>query len=197
MPASQSSRAFTGPWPALEIVFHGKGWRVAEQRHVVGGEVRDEDRQRRRHRDAGLRDLLNGGLVFLETSDVRRVHEHRRAGVDSRERVDHRYGVGDRRQVVLLSFVDDQPQRRDFGSARCRRDQGLDVVEAGLCRGVDRLDGVRRRGWRPAGSVGRSGGRELSKRAGSPRRCGSAPGPPPAAGRARAESAAPQRSAVL
>ena len=112
---------------------------------------------------------------------MRRVHEHRRAGVNGAERIDDADGVRDGREVALLAFVDDQPQRLDFRSARRHGHHGLDVVEAALAAVSTALI-VSSAGIAPAGSVGRSGGRELSKRAGSPR-------PPP--GTAARASGAP------
>ena len=73
---------------------------------------------------------------------MRRVHKDGRASLDRRERVDHRDGMRDRRQIVLLPLADDQFQRIRFRSAWRRRDHRLDVVVLLAGHRLDRLDGL-------------------------------------------------------
>jgi len=87
-----------------------------------------EDLQRRGHRDARARNLLHRCGIVVEMTDVRRVHEHVRPRLNGGQRVDHRYRVGDRRQIALLPFSDDQLQRVHFRPAWRRRDDGFEVV---------------------------------------------------------------------
>ena len=76
MPASQSSRAFTGPCPALETVLPGKRQPIAEERLVVLRKVRMNTASVDVIGMPDLGDLLHRGRILLEASNMRRVHEH-------------------------------------------------------------------------------------------------------------------------
>ncbi len=154
----------TGPWPALESVFHGNGFAIAKQRLRAGAVVRDEYGERRGHRDVRVDDLLHGRGVVAQVFDVRRVHERGGRRLDCRERVVHAHRVHDGRQVVLLALGHDELERVDLGTVARRVQHHLQVVVAGLGGGFDGLDRrvVRYRwsrlcGHRPARGIGARG----------------------------------------
>ena len=76
-----------------------------------------EDLQRRGHGIPAPAIFFDRSGIVIEMADVRRVHEHLGTSIDCGKCVDHRYRMGDRRDVALLPFSDDQLQRVHFRPA--------------------------------------------------------------------------------